>query len=127
MATPETRTGQIEAAALPSAKERQTAKRFIRAGWWTKRYRELSWAWRFNLAALILASLNAAAIRIGGAFDWDSMVTICTILYGSVVFVWFIGSMILIALSAKEIFASPKSQLPSDTGNDTEQYPAQRA
>lgn len=118
MATPETRTGEIGADALPAGEERKSAKRFITAGWWVKRYREMSWAGRFNLIMVILASLNAAAILIANTLDWRSVILVCGIIYAVVVLTWFFGFVVLMLLLAiKRFFAPPRIQPPADAGN----------
>ena len=121
MATPETRTDQIAAVSLTTTEERKPARRFITAAWWVNRYRELSWAWRFNLAILALAALNSVAILIANAFGLGLVVTICSVFYSAAILAWLIGSIILIALSVREFFAAPGAQPPPDTGNHPEQ------
>ena len=118
MATPETRTGQIESAELPAGEERKTAGRLLTAGWWVKRYREMSWAGRFNLIMVILAGLNAAAILIANTLDWRSVVLVCGVIYAAVVLTWFFGFVVfMLLLAIKRFFAPFRTQPPADAGN----------
>ncbi len=117
MATQETRTDQIEAAGVGSAEERKSAKRFAAIGWWARRYRELSWAWRFNLAILVLAVLNAATIQIADAFGHGSVSAICRAIYSVVVAIWFVGAVFTILVTFKRFFTPSRTQPPTDAGN----------
>ena len=122
MATPETRTDRIETAGLLPAEQRKSPRRFITTRWWARRYRELSWAWRFNLIILILALLNSLVILIANPLGLVWVVVIGSAFYSAVVLAWVVGAIILIALSVKQFFAPPRNQPPPNAGSDTEQY-----
>ncbi len=117
MATPETQTGRIEAAGLPAAEERKSSRRFITTAWWARRYRELSWPWRFNLAILVLAVLNAVTILIADAFGREVVVAICSAIYSAVVLVWISGFCVQMLLLVRGFFSSTRTTPPSDPGN----------
>ena len=117
MATPDTRTGQIEAAAPPAAEERKPARRFLTAGWWLRRFNEMSGAGRFNLVMVILAALSAVAILIASALDWRSVVLVCGVIYAVVVSTWFVGFVVLTLLAIMRFFASSRTQPPADASN----------
>ena len=125
MATQETRTDQIEAAGVRSAEEPRSSGRFAVAGRWARRYWKLSWAWRFNLAILVLAVSSTAAIQITDALGRDQAVMMARGVYYGVVLVWTVGAGVQLFLLFKQSFTAPISQPSSDAGSEAEQNKAQ--
>ena len=121
MAAPETRTGQSEAAGLWSAVGQKSARRFITTVWLARRFKEVSWAGRFNLAILAIALLNAAAVLSAQAFDKPATVAIGTATYSIVVLVWMVGFSVQMFLVIKRFFTSSPTGPPADTGNNSGQ------
>ena len=119
MATPETRTGQVEAAEHGQVSERKSDLRFPKVGWWARRFKEMSWAGRFNLIIVLLAGLNVAAILIADALDWHSVVLVCAVIYAVVLLTWFVGFVVLMLLTIKRFFTPSRTQPPTDYGDGT--------
>ena len=118
MATPETKTGEVDVAEYRPGAKKKSVWRFAKAGWWLWRLKEMSNAGRFNLAVVILAALDAAAILIADTLDWRSVVVIFSVIYAVVVLAWFIGFLIMMSLAIKRFFAGRRTQPAADAGND---------
>ena len=118
MATPETRTSQGEAAGLRPAEAEKSARRFITAGWWVQRVKEMSWFGRFNLAILVLAALNATVILISDDLGWNTLPPICMVIHYVLVSTWFVGSLaFLMLLAVKRFFISSRTQPTADASD----------